>query len=96
VKESGNYILAVNNSTVADISFNYDRKESDLTSYSASDLKSVAEKSGAVHLNLLDASNKELTHSVAELNEGKKMWKYCILLVLLFLGTEVMLIRFMK
>jgi hypothetical protein len=96
VKESGNYILAVNNSTVSDISFNYDRKESDLTSYSASELKSVAEKSGVVHLNLLDASNKVLTQTVAELNEGKKLWKYCILLVLLFLGTEVMLIRFMK
>jgi hypothetical protein len=96
VKESGNYFLTSGNATVAVISFNYDRKESDLTVYPESELKALAEKSGIAHVNLLSSSNKELTHAVAELNEGKKLWKYCILFSLLFFATEILLIRFMK
>jgi hypothetical protein len=96
VKESGNYVLTSGNATAAVVSFNYDRKESDLAVYPESELKPIAEKSGITHVNLLSSSSKELTHTVAEMNEGKKLWKYCIVFSLLFFAAEVMLIRFMK
>jgi hypothetical protein len=96
VKESGNYSLTSGSATAAIVSFNYDRRESDLSVYSESELKSMADKSGIAHVNLISSSNKELTHAVAEMNEGKKLWKYCIVFSLLFFSAEVMLIRFMK
>jgi hypothetical protein len=96
VKESGSYSLNSGNVTVSILSFNYDRKESDLTSYKERELITILEKSGIAHVNILNSSNKELTHTVSELNEGKKLWKYCIAFSLLFFAAEVILIRYMK
>ncbi|MEO8087193.1 MAG: BatA domain-containing protein [Bacteroidota bacterium] len=95
VTNSGNYSLVANDKLLAAVSFNFDRRESDLSCFSAVELKAMAEKSGFQTLTLLD-ENKELTHTIASQNEGTRLWKYCIWLTLLFLACEVLLIRFMS
>jgi len=95
VKMAGNYSLEAVGKSLSSISFNFDRRESDLSCYDAGELKSLAEKSGLHTLALFDGS-KELTHTVAELNEGRRLWKYCVWFALLFLVSEILLIRFMS
>jgi hypothetical protein len=95
VKKSGNYELESNGKLISVLSFNYDRRESDLTSYKLDELKSLAEKSGVHAVNFID-EGKELTHAVSQINEGTKLWKYCVILALLFMTSEIMLIRFVK
>jgi len=95
VKTAGNYSLTSDGKLLAAISFNFDRRESDLTCYTLDELKSLAEKSGLQTFTLMDGS-RELTHAVTEQNEGTRLWKFCIWLALIFIACEIFLIRFMS
>jgi hypothetical protein len=95
VKSAGNYSIESNGKMIGAVSYNYDRRESDLTYNSTDELKSMAEKARLQFINFFD-SNTELTHSVAVQNEGIRLWKYCIWLALLFIACEIFLIRFMS
>jgi hypothetical protein len=96
VKEAGTYELSAGNKVISLISFNYDRKESDLTCFVPDAIQDQIAKSNNASLHLIEPSHTDLSHTVAQLSEGKRLWKYCILLVLLFLAAEILLIRFMK
>ncbi len=96
IKNAGNYDLTSNNNVIAVESFNFNRKESDLSVYSADELTDLTSKNINSKINVIESEGKDLSHSIVELNEGKRLWKYCILLVLLFLAIEIMLIRFFR
>ncbi len=94
VVKSGNYSLLADNKLISSVAYNYDRRESDLSRFSADELKSIADQSGNFTVSLIDG-DKDLTHSITSQNEGKRLWKYCIWLALLFLAAEVLIIRYM-
>lgn len=96
VKESGNYDLKLNNKSTGIISFNYDRNESVMSFYDKSDLQKIIEQDHLTNIKVLETSAKGLTAQLLELNEGIKLWKWCILLVLIFLGIEILLLKFWK
>ena len=77
------------------ISFNYDRRESDLSCYKQSELQGLADKAGITSINII-SGDKQLTHQVAMMTEGRRLWKYCVMLALFFIASEVVLIRFLK
>ena len=93
VEQAGNYTLAAGGQQLAFESFNFDRKESDLSCYTKSELEELAIKNPGLHMNILDAEKQDLGHELQQLNEGKKLWKACIIFSLLFLCTEMILIR---
>ena len=92
VKDAGNY-LVWSTKPLAALSFNYDRKESQLDCYRGEELY---EKSGLAEMQLLDVSNKSFGASLREAASGKQLWKYCILAALLFLAFEIVLLRLWK
>lgn len=96
VNLAGNYTLLLGDSALSGISFNYDRKESNLDCYSADELEKLKEASGLANFSLLEAGTKTLTDTLSEMDQGKKLWKWCIILALLFLAGEVSLLRFWK
>jgi hypothetical protein len=96
VNEAGNYVLSAGNKVIALVSFNYDRKESDLTCYHSKELEAALEKSNNPSLTMIEPTRADLSHTLAQLAGGRKYWKHCIVAVLLFLALETLLIRFMK
>lgn len=96
IREAGNYRLFAGNHEVAGLSFNFNRKESDLARYSMSDLNSVIEKDNLHNFSSIDADNKNITKVLADLSQGIKLWKWCIVLVLFFLAAETALLRLWK
>ncbi|MCW3101920.1 MAG: N-terminal double-transrane protein [Bacteroidetes bacterium] len=96
ITNAGNYNLFADKDPVAGISFNFNRKESDLNCYTQAELTDQVNKSNLFNFNVLNNSEQSLTHSLAELDQGKKLWKLCLILALLFLAAEVILLRFMK
>jgi hypothetical protein len=96
ITEADNYILAANTELIQGVSFNFNRQESDLTCYNDSELKDEITRSNAININLLEMDFKNISTSLAELDQGKKLWKLCVILALLFLALEVLLLRFMK
>jgi hypothetical protein len=96
VKESGNYDLILKNKTAGVISFNYDRKESVMSFYTKDEIKKIIDQKHSGNFKFVEASAKGLTAQLLELNEGIRLWKWCIILVLLFLGAEIVLLKFWK
>lgn len=93
VRDSGNYFIDENSKHLAAVAFNYDRKESDLT---VLDAKAISEQIAGAHLtnfSLVETGAKSLAASLKDIDQGRKLWKWCIWLALLFLLAEILLLR---
>ena len=89
-----NYELTTGSKLITVVAFNYDRKESDLTVLTKDELRKKAAQSGFTNINIIDEEGIDLSHKIIQLNEGKRLWKYCIMAALIFLGIEILLIRY--
>ena len=49
-----------------------------------------------VNAQQIDTVNSSIKSALSELNIGKKYWKYCIILALLFFAAEIALIKLFK
>lgn len=88
VKESGFYEVTQDGQMAASLAFNYDRKESDLTLTNDEDLP-VKD-----HVNIWsEDENRDFTRLIEETQQGKQLWKWCVILALIFIGFEIALIR---
>ncbi|MBL0329282.1 MAG: BatA and WFA domain-containing protein [Bacteroidetes bacterium] len=96
IKEANNYDLLANVDLIGGISYNFNRNESDLTCYTAAELTEKLNSLNWSNVSVMELSAQNLSESLMELEQGKKLWKLCIILALLFLATEVALLRFMK
>lgn len=96
IKEASNYEVSVANQPLAGLAFNYDRKESDLAAFASDALEAEYAAAGLGLVSVLDASKPGFANTLTELSEGKKYWKYCIILCLLFLALEVLIVRLWK
>ncbi|HVA97843.1 MAG TPA: BatA domain-containing protein [Bacteroidia bacterium] len=96
IKQAGNYQLLLGTKLIKGISFNYNRKESDLSCYLPKEIEETISKSGFSNFSLIDNQTKNLTQVLTENEQGKKLWKLCIILALLFLAVEIFLVRWIK
>jgi hypothetical protein len=96
VKEAGNYYLASGNKNLSGLSFNYNRKESELDFYPVDDLKKQLEKKDLKNFSIISNPDRSLTDLITEYSQGIRLWKWFVILALLFLGAEVLLLRFMS
>jgi hypothetical protein len=92
LQETGVYDLKKQDSTVAALAFNDNRSESDLSYLNGSDLAKLVPQADPV----LEAGKSSLKGSVTETNFGLQLWKLCIILALIFLGFEILVIRYFK
>ena len=79
--------------TVALTALNFDRKESLGANLSAKQLKGKYPQDQVYVFQGLD---EDLAGLVNELDRGVTLWKLCIIFALIFLGAEVLLLRFLK
>jgi hypothetical protein len=90
IEKAGVYEVLVNEKTAGKVAFNYPRAESLLNFYSATDLEETFKTS----LSLASFDSFLVSHQAA--NKGNFLWQYFLWAALLFLITEVLIIRFMK
>lgn len=94
VKEAGFYQLFMQSDTILQkMAFNYNRKESELDYYNPTDLQAwVGDNAKVIDIN----DNTVLTAKIEERSKGVTLWRWCVILALLFLAAEVLLLRFWK
>ena len=56
----------------------------------------LKEKYNGPNISVVDGSHAEVATVVKELDRGISLWKYCIMLALLFLAVEIALLRFWR
>ncbi len=78
------------------LSLNYDRKESTLEYLSEDEINALFTQRGATNINF--AAIDGINSPIGELSIDKPFsyWKLCIILTLIFVITEMLLVRFWK
>jgi hypothetical protein len=95
ITEAGVYRLKKNadEEPLALFAFNFNRKESDLDFYTTAELKAMAGPGASVIEADAKASFETL---IGERNRGVALWRWCLILALLFLAIEQLLLRFWR
>jgi len=93
IKQAGNYELLKNDSLLTVLSFNEQDSESDL-SY-ANDEK-IRESFPDQAIELMNPKSGSLTNEVKAINQGTSLWKFCLILALIFFAAEILIIRSSK
>lgn len=91
---SGNYYLTLGDDTLSAVGINYPRSESNLESYTRSELEEIT--SGRPNINVFDGNDEKLERKLSKQATGTELWKFCLILVLIFLLVESLLLRFWK
>ncbi len=91
IAEAGNYLLTP--TPVEGLAFNYSRQESNLSCYSREELKQAVSDAGLTHCRIVPKAEKSMTQYIRQRSQGTPLWRWCIVLALLFLLAEILLIR---
>ncbi len=93
IKEAGFYDLFLDaEQNLAKYGFNFNRQESELGYYNPTDLADL-NTSFSIIDNTAAAS---LTPIIGERSQGIPLWRWCVILALIFLGIEALLLRFWR
>lgn len=94
IVKDGHYLVLNEDTTIASLAFNYDRKESDLRYFENNELQDKIETTQLKNAQVVQNADRNFSEIFDEIQNGKQLWKWMILLALLFILTEVAIIRF--
>jgi hypothetical protein len=86
--------LNCQNEAIAKLSYNFDRRESNLENYSQSELVQLLEQQNVQGFSVLENQSISKNNNLLIENQGMALWKWCLLIALLFILTEVVILRF--
>jgi hypothetical protein len=92
VKNAGFYNLTNNDSIIASVAFNYSREESIMEFLTSDELKDWIGKQS--NIELMEVQNKTIKTNMVR--EEKPLWKFFILIAIVFLIFEILIIKVMK
>ena len=93
IQKAGFYDVTLKEEVVKGLAFNYDRIESNLESFNGQELKSTYGEAA----NILDNTmNADLGNIIKEKDQGTTLWRWFLILALIFLAIETLLLRFWK
>jgi len=95
-KEAGHYLVKDGSQILQSISYNYSRKESIPEFYTEEELQKLIKSHEFKQFQLIGSSDISFNQALQDLNNGKQLWKYFIVLAILFLFCEMAIIRFWK
>ncbi len=92
----GLYDILLKGISANSLSFNFNRKESLAEYFAPDEIKKLFEGKGIKTELFVGSNNETLSAQLKQNEQGKPLWKYFILLALLFIATEIALIRLLK
>jgi hypothetical protein len=94
IRKAGYYDLFLTSDSLLHLfAFNYNRKESALEYFRTNELEEWVGK----NVNIITALDSSvLTARIQEKSQGIVLWRWCVILALLFLAVEVLLLRFWR
>lgn len=91
--EAGNYLLSQDGELREGVSFNYSRDESKMQFLGNDALQSMAGDFGLQNVSIVPNPDKPLDTYLRERMEGRSLWRWCLILSLLMLLTEIFLLK---
>lgn len=93
IKERGIYDLILEDQTVHKMAFNYDRIESDV---SYGDMNAISAKISPTAEIINQTASADISQIIDSKNSGIQLWRWCLILALVFLLIETVLLRIWK
>jgi len=93
IKERGIYDLTLEDQTVHKMAFNYDRIESDV---SYGDMDAIAAEISPSAEIINQTATADISQVIQNKKSGIQLWRWCLILALVFLLIETILLRFWK
>lgn len=93
IRKAGHYKLLRNNEMLKGLSFNYNRKESEMKFESRSELQDLIGRYSLNNTRIIADMGKPLSETIKDMNQGTRLWKLFIILALAFLVIEILLLR---
>ncbi|MFN8415644.1 MAG: BatA domain-containing protein [Cytophagaceae bacterium] len=93
--ESGFVTVWSENKAWKNLAFNIQRGESNLPAMSSDEMAKMFENEKHIEI-IKDTNVSDFAESVKSAIEGKPLWKYCVILALIFLLLEIALIRLLR
>jgi len=78
------------------VAYNYKRDESEPEFYSAEEISALISEKGLDQFKLIDDTGQDFQEMLRNLNNGKQLWPYFLILALLFVFAETLIIRFWR
>ena len=93
ISQAGFYRLTTQDSLMANVAFNFNRSESDMTALSADEIAILSPD----HIKLLNSSDEvDIAQALVNKSTNTTYWRWCLILALLFLLLEQILLRHFK
>ncbi|MDX1284165.1 MAG: BatA domain-containing protein, partial [Draconibacterium sp.] len=96
ITSDGHYLIQNEGKAVSSVAFNYNRLESDLRYFDRNELKDNLERAQLNNSTIVEEVERNFSEIFEDIQNGKQLWKWCILMALLFILAEVMIARFWK
>ncbi len=96
IRDAGLYDVIRGNRTVTGAAFNFDRRESDLQCFTVAELEQQIGRLKARDIRILKDTKRPLSADIRQIRQGTPLWKWFILLTLLFIAAEIALIRLVR
>jgi hypothetical protein len=96
IETAGHYLVKKEGETIAAIALNHNRQESDLRYFEADELKERLAAANVENASVIENVNDNFAEVFEEIQQGKQLWKWSILLALFFILAEVLIARFWK
>ncbi len=92
--EAGSYdLITGTDSLIGTLSLNYNRNESTSEYFTTEEINTSFSNGMFKQFNMVSNNVASIGKYIKEINSGVSLWKYCIILVLIFLGAEIVLLR---
>ncbi|NND95173.1 MAG: hypothetical protein HKN45_09920 [Flavobacteriales bacterium] len=96
IRDEGIYSINSESDPKALVAFNYNRRESKMQFISKEEAIGELERNGAIDVEFLTADQLSSQSGIASSIAGKQFWRHFIVLALIFLGIEVILLKYWK
>lgn len=96
VEKAGHYQILYNDSIRGYLSFNYNRLESDMEMMSTGELSAASKDNIKTTMTIYDDNPQPLSAQIKENQAGYPLWRWFVIMALVFLGLEVLFLRFLK
>lgn len=96
VQTAGHYELLSNSKTIEAVAYNYKRDESKPEFIPNEEIQSMILKKGLKHFRVIEETDDNFQETLQDLNSGKQLWQYFLILALLFIFCEALIIRLWK
>ena len=93
---AGNYTLFNSETALKGIAFNFNRTESELVFFTVNEIKAYLDDQGLKNFQIVESADRPFVQTLSDLSLGKQLWRWFVMLALLFLLGEVLLLRFWK